>query len=226
MRLIGSPLPLVDGAATIVSAATGQVAYVFQESETDVPGQYEGRVIVNWPAGPQTFPADGSLDIRITSDLTDVVDPNAPETFCTIADVYKYAGVSVDQDLIEQAQAQIEVAVGRTIEDMIGDDAIYELSSSDRKWLRLATAYQAGWMADNTDWASRLSATGMSQGTSLQLTEDGVVVSPLARKSLLRLSWMGSRVVRVQSGPLNASRYQGYVDSSYGWRPLNSTWSR
>lgn len=67
--------PIVDALATVHPDQSedgghrGEVQYNWQQGDTDVAGTYLLEVEVMWPLGPQTFPAEGYGQVKITDDL-------------------------------------------------------------------------------------------------------------------------------------------------------------
>ena len=61
---------VVDAAATIVSAANGQVRYDWQAADTDVAGAFKGEFEVTYSTGYiESFPNTSHIPIRIFKDL-------------------------------------------------------------------------------------------------------------------------------------------------------------
>lgn len=67
----------------------------------------------------------------------------------------------------------------------------------DLYWLRQAVAFQAAWLADTPDYLERNDVESASQdGQSVTLKQDALVLAPLARRAIKKLSWRGSRSIR------------------------------
>ena len=110
-------------------------------------------------------------------------------SWATGADVAALTGTPADDEKLAQAQAQalVELHVGRT-EAL----ATAELSDRDLDWLRRGVAYQSAWIAGQPDLFTRLDVRQLAQdGMSTTFAPDGLVLAPLARQVLRRLSWMG-----------------------------------
>jgi hypothetical protein len=113
-------------------------------------------------------------------------------TWCTTDDVANLTGVGVTDPQLLRAQGVIE-----TFEDI--DPAAHplpappddHLSLRDRERLRKATAYQAGWMFEQIEIEKRTDVQNLSQdGQSwVYANPDAVVLAPLAKRNLDRLSW-------------------------------------
>jgi hypothetical protein len=107
-------------------------------------------------------------------------------TWCTIEDVDNLTGVTVSAPQLLRAQGVIE-----TFEDIDPDAPGDHLSVRDRNRLRAATAYQAGWMFEQIEIEKRTDVSQLSQdGQSWTYANpDAVVLGPLAKRNLDRLSW-------------------------------------
>lgn len=128
-------------------------------------------------------------------------------------------GMAVTQQQLAQAQASVEVFCNRIYADTP------RIRPRDVHWLGQAVAYQAAWITEQYDLATRLDATATSQdGVSNQLTADALVLAPMAGRALRRCSWMRSRTIHVRS-PLEGGQYSGNPllessDDSQTWRPM------
>jgi len=70
MRKIGFTQVTVDQAATIVTAASGEVRYDWVAADTAAVGSYEAEIeITNSDASIETFPNDGFIRVEITDDI-------------------------------------------------------------------------------------------------------------------------------------------------------------
>lgn len=107
--------------------------------------------------------------------------------WCTGADVVALTGTPADDEKIAMAQGHIELAIGRT-EASAADD----LSARDLDWLRRAVSYQAAWLEGQADINTRLDVTQLAQdGMQATFAGDGLILAPLAKRALKRLSWRG-----------------------------------
>lgn len=67
MAPIAGGEPVVDGAADLVTPATGEVAYEWVAGDTDVPGYYRARWRVAYVSGVvESFPNDRPLIVLVT----------------------------------------------------------------------------------------------------------------------------------------------------------------
>tara|TARA_R110000823_G_scaffold58005_5_gene139922 strand:- start:994 stop:1317 length:324 start_codon:yes stop_codon:yes gene_type:complete len=70
MRKIGFAQVTVDQAATIVTAASGEVRYDWVAADTAAVGSYEAEIEVTYGDGSiETFPNDGFIRVEITDDI-------------------------------------------------------------------------------------------------------------------------------------------------------------
>jgi hypothetical protein len=149
--------------------------------------------------------------------------------WATEDDVVALTGQAVTTDELAMAQALIEGAIGRT-EAM----ATAEMVASDLEWLRRATSYQAVWMAGQPDLFTRMNVKQLSQdGLSATMNEDALLLAPLAKRELKRLSWRrGTRSLDVEPFcPTKRLRWPvggPVVDyENEPWQPLGrSPWGR
>jgi hypothetical protein len=70
------------------------------------------------------------------------------------------------------------------------------LDKRDTYWMDAAAAYLVPFMRDHPDFFTRMQAKGFSQdGQSVQLDGDSLILPPLVRRALKRLSWRGTRTL-------------------------------
>jgi hypothetical protein len=70
MRAVAGGTPKVDTAATVVTAASGQVKYVWGANDTDTAGSYYAEFEVTFGDGrKQSFPNPGYITISVTDEL-------------------------------------------------------------------------------------------------------------------------------------------------------------
>lgn len=110
------------------------------------------------------------------------------------ADVAALTGTTVTDAQVMQAQAVIDLFSARTY------DALPRIGTRDLYWLKLATAYQAVWMAAQPDMFTRLDFDTIAMGNRpVQLKDDSLRIAPLAAKALKRCAWLRSRSLHVRS---------------------------
>ncbi len=70
MRSVGGGNPVVDAAATVVTAASGIVRYNWVAADTDTVGTYQAEFEVTYAdASIETFPNDGYIVVQIIDDI-------------------------------------------------------------------------------------------------------------------------------------------------------------
>ncbi len=139
-------------------------------------------------------------------------------SWASAADVLAITGQTVTDAQVSQAQAVVEIYVGRT------PDADEAIGNRDLHWLKQAVSWQAAWMAEQVAYHAR---------TSFQIqVQDGVHVhldsahqmqlAPLATRSIRNLSWFGNRSLQLTrcDPPASAAFNVETSDSSHSWEPL------
>ncbi|MEU9819209.1 hypothetical protein ACIGG9_16040 [Pseudonocardia alni] len=147
------------------------------------------------------------------------VTPGELEAWASVADVATLTGQTVTSADALMAQSVVEMFAGRTYE------ATSRISRRDLKWLRKAVAYEAAWIPENPDLFERLDLLEISGNTgssSLPLTAKAMVLAPMARWSLTRVSWLRSRSIRPRAPFLDGTgRRSALVDHEDDrWVPM------
>lgn len=140
--------------------------------------------------------------------------------WATAADAKAITGVDVTATERNIAAASLETMIG-LIEEVDRPD----ISDRDKRFLKLACAYQAAFVHDNPDLFSRADVSSASQdGESAAFRNpDAHILAPLARKAIRRLSWRGltrpnDRAASRTRPNVNSEEY----DDSLAWRPVGS----
>lgn len=110
-------------------------------------------------------------------------------SWATPAEALSITGETLTQPQLDVASNLIAVFVG------VVDSARDNLSARNLRLLKSAESYQAAWMAAQIDLMGRSDATLVSQD-GLQYSkgdQDMHILGPLAKASLIRLSWMRTR---------------------------------
>ncbi len=140
------------------------------------------------------------------------------DAWATAQQVLNTTGVSVTDAQLAQAQAAIQVLTNRIY------TATARIRTPDLHWLGQAVASPAAWIAGQFGLETRLDATQIQQDqVSTTLTGDGLVLAPMAARSLRRVSWMRSRTVHIRSavegaGPVG-NVLSDSADDSLVWAP-------
>lgn len=143
--------------------------------------------------------------------------------WATAGEALTLTGASVTTAQLAQAQGVVELFAGIT-EDNTAD------LGANLRLLRAAVAYQAVWMAAQIDVATRTDVQSIQQdGTNVTPGHaDALILAPLAKRCLDRLSWRGPRSVRLvatDDGPKfpNLAAYEAAFmrdETRDDWRPL------
>lgn len=144
-------------------------------------------------------------------------------TWCTVAEVATVTGKTVTETDRNIAAFAIELKTG-----LIESVARPDLTRRDAYWLRQAVAFQAAWLSETPDYLERNEVESASQdGQSVTLKPDALVLAPLAKLAIKRLSWRGTRSIRPvlvdERGRIRMTA--DYVpleahDDLQAWRPL------
>lgn len=139
-------------------------------------------------------------------------------------------GKTVTDPQVSVAQPIIEIFTNVTTE------ASASLKPRDLRLLRYATAYQAYWMTTQVDVLSRLDVDNVTQdGVTYAKGDepDVYVLAPLAKRCVLRLSWMKSRTILpltpeqaaylrgVLVPGVNLTGAEEFLDDQQQWKPLH-----
>ncbi|WP_154697029.1 hypothetical protein [Lentzea guizhouensis] len=140
-------------------------------------------------------------------------------TWAMPVDVLSLTGIADATDAeVVQANAIIEIIGGRlytTSADRTG--------RKDTEWLRRAVAYQVPWMRAQPDFFERLDLATLE---GLELKELALILAPMTRLVLNRLSWRRTRSLHVRStfqdgpGPVSSNPLAEVNDAYESWTPL------
>lgn len=117
-------------------------------------------------------------------------------TWITAADVLAVTGVNVGDSDVAQAQGVIDIISNVTTEDSA------TMSARDIRLISLALCYQTVWQYNQIDVLTRTDVASITQD-GLQFTpanKDALMLAPLAKRCLDRLSWRKPRSIRVRPG--------------------------
>jgi hypothetical protein len=131
-----------------------------------------------------------------------------------------WTGQAVTEEELAPASAIVTVYAGREEEEPA--DAI---STRDRRWLGMATAFQAVWMrAKPGVLEHRESHTSSSaDGVSVSRESDSqVMLAPMASRCLRNLSWVGNRTTaQGPAGHVKGSILSERADAFHTWKPVS-----
>lgn len=143
--------------------------------------------------------------------------------WATVDDVNTLLGVTVDAPTLSKAVRSLEAITG-LIESVERPD----ITDRDLYWLKLAVCYQSAWLLEQPDYLARNDVSAASQsGESVTLKADGLVLAPMARRSIKRLTWRGARSILPDRTPDSRTVAMGLdsalaesTDDLHEWQPL------
>lgn len=181
-------IEVVVTSAGITNPSTGVYQYVWSVPDIAPSGSH----LASWSASYGGSP--------ITSTEVVTVADASTETWCTVAEVAAIANTTVSTSQLSQAGTEIDVACGRPF-SIDGLPGLKRIGARDLYWLKAATAWQAAWLAAQVDNFQRVDALAVQAGRRMiQLRDTALFLAPLARRALLRVSWLRDRSLHVQSG--------------------------
>lgn len=152
--------------------------------------------------------------------------------WATPAEAAAITNKAVSQDELDSAQVTIELFSNTTVA------ASGSISARDARWLRYAVSWQAVWQAARVDFGTEMDVDQVTQDghTFSKGYRDAHILSPMARRCLMKVSWNKSRTL----DPLSpeeavALKYGGgdwggpqegvigseeWLDDSHGWEPM------
>lgn len=137
--------------------------------------------------------------------------------WATIAQITALTGVTVTDVERNNAAHVIELYTG-----LIEEVERADISDRDRYWLKLAVGYEAPWIQEHPDLLAQLDVTAAAQdGQSATYKPDALLLAPLARHALKKLSFRGPRSIvpaRVPSIPTNPDSEA--FDDALPWVPM------
>lgn len=212
---ITDPNAVVEVAATssgITHVSTGLYRYVW-------------TIPANAPDGDHVVLWSGDGGTATATDLVNVLA--AADTWCTVDDVLLFTGKAVTDAQLAQASAAVELHIGRTYYETVShpDGGSLKVGRRDREWLRRACAYQCAWMLAQPDMFQRLE---LEQANGVgRLGNTALVLAPLARKALKRVSWLRSRSLHIRTpftdgiGPVSPNAVAEANDAYEAWSALS-----
>lgn len=121
--------------------------------------------------------------------------PTGQTTWASAADVTAITGSTVTTPQLTVANGVVEIFSRR-----ICFVAATHTGQRDVEWLRRAVAFQAVWMLAQPDYFQRLDVTTITEGRkAFGLKEQTLLLAPMARIALSRLSTQRTRSVHVRS---------------------------
>jgi hypothetical protein len=116
-------------------------------------------------------------------------------TWATAQDVIDTTGMNVPDTILTQAQAVVEL-FSDTTED--ASDA-GNISAKNLRLLRLAVCYQAAWITQHPDAFTNIDLSNFNQDqvSGTLAHANALILAPLAKRAIDRLSWKRIRPLRI-----------------------------
>lgn len=146
-------------------------------------------------------------------------------TWATTSDVITYTGCNATAAQVEQAQAVIEMFADTTLDA----SAAGNISPKNLRLLKLAVAYQAGWITQHPDAFTNIDVSNYNQDqvSGTLAHANALILAPLAKRCIDRLSWKRIRPLRIgmRSGGGQIPRTMNLTSTTADeddprWRPL------
>lgn len=146
-------------------------------------------------------------------------------TWASTSDVITYAGVNATAAQVEQAQAVVEMFADTTTD---ASDA-GNISPKNLRLLKMAVAYQAAWITAHPDAFTNVDLTNFNQDqvSGTLAHANALILAPLAKRAIDRLSWKRIRPIRIgaRNGSANIPRTMNTTsavmdDNDPRWQPL------
>ncbi|MFI5473205.1 hypothetical protein ACIA6D_23565 [Streptomyces cacaoi] len=145
--------------------------------------------------------------------------------WAAVSDVTTYTGLTATDAHVTQAQGIVEIFADVT-EDASEDGLI---SAKNLRLLKQAVAYQAGWITQHPDVFTNVDLSSFNQDqVSGNLRHDNaLILAPLAKRCIDRLSWRRNRGLRIRprtgAGSIPARMNLTSADADDNdprWRPI------
>jgi hypothetical protein len=153
--------------------------------------------------------------------------PNGTNTWATVQDVLNITGQQVNDQQVVAAGFIIDMFTGRPYSFTGPDGQSYNWYENtgdvDAYFLKLAVCFQTIWMTMQPDYMVRLDLANLpAKGRPLTLNPEGLIVGPLAKKALRRVSWLRSRALHVRSPfeDLYTANSVNFGEFIFPWSPI------
>lgn len=158
---------------------------------------------------------------------------NSTNTWATETDVLNITGQTVTAAQVQYAGSIVDLFTGRPYSFQWTDPSSQQVTTynwwenvgaTDMYYLKLAVVYQTLWMLQQPDLYSRLELDSIqTMRAPIKLNNDNaLMIGPLARKSLSRVSWLRSRALHVRSPfeDLYAANSVNFGEWVFPWSPI------
>jgi hypothetical protein len=153
-------------------------------------------------------------------------------TWATAAQVLTYTGVEVTDLQVTQAGWIIDLYSGRPYsfswtEPTTGEVTQYNwwenVGAADNYWMTLAVCFQVVWMTQQPDLLTRMDLQSIPTAReTIKVMGNGMMIGPLAKKALARVSWLRSRALHVRSPfeDLYTANSVNFGEWIFPWSPI------
>jgi hypothetical protein len=148
-------------------------------------------------------------------------------TWATTADVLAITGVQCTETDLLQAGFMIDMYSGRPYSFTGPDGSTYNwyenIGDIDAYWMKLAVAYQVAWLQQQPDILTRIDMVNVpAKGRPLTLNPGGLILGPLAKMALRRVSWLRTRALHVRSPfeDLYTANSVNFGEFVFPWSPI------
>jgi len=159
--------------------------------------------------------------------------PNVTNTWATATDVLNITGITVTNAQVSIAGSIVDLFTGRpysfswtdpSSEEVIQYNWFENVGATDTYYLNLAVVFQTVWMQQQPDLYTRLELDSIqTMRAPIKLNNDNaLMIGPLARKALSRVSWLRSRALHVRSPfeDLYAANSVNFGEFIFPWSPI------
>lgn len=161
---------------------------------------------------------------------------NATNTWATQTDVLNITGQTVTAAQVQYAGSIIDLFTGRPYSFQWTDPSSLEVltynwwenvGATDMHFLNLAVVYQTLWMVQQPDLYTRLDLDSIqTMRAPIKLNSDNaLMIGPLVKKALSRVSWLRSRALHVRSPyeDLYAANSVNFGEWIFPWSPISGS---
>lgn len=151
-----------------------------------------------------------------------MTQPSTQATWATPADVLALLGQEVDDATVGTANVVIEILGGR----------IYTIAASrtgthDLEVMKRAVVFESVWITGQPDFFTRLDVNAITEGRrSIGVKDLSLILAPMAKMALRRVSWLKSRSLHVRSpfqdglSPISPNPDSAANDAYERWAPM------
>lgn len=151
-----------------------------------------------------------------------MTQPATQTGWATPADVLNLTRQQVDDDTVAVANFVIEILGGR-----LYTIAATRTGARDLEWMKRAVAYEAVWITGQPDFFTRLDVNAITEGRrSIGVKDLSLMLAPLAKMALRRVSWLKSRSLHIRSpfqdglSPISPDPDSSANDAYERWSPM------